>query len=133
MKKKTMINKKNSFSRADCGDIKIEDIKFRYGSREIIFENFNAVFARGKITALVGESGSGKTTLVALIQNIYKLLEGRITIGGIDIKHIDTRDLRSLVTPLPRESTCSTEQLPIILCLTILILNGNMLIPYVKS
>lgn len=33
---------KNSFSRADCGDIKIEDIKFRYGSREIIFENFNA-------------------------------------------------------------------------------------------
>ena len=93
---------KNSFSRADCGDIKIEDIKFRYGSREIIFENFNAVFARGKITALVGESGSGKTTLVALIQNIYKLLEGRITIGGIDIKHIDTRDLRSLVIAVPQ-------------------------------
>ena len=54
------------------GDIKFENVSFRYGSRIEVFKNFNAVFKKNETTAIVGESGSGKTTLISLLQN-FKL------------------------------------------------------------
>ena len=90
------------FLRSSCGDVIFHDITFRYGSREIIFEHFNICFPSGKVSAIVGESGSGKSTIVSLIQNLYPLLSGKITIGGIDIKHISTNDLRSAVIAVPQ-------------------------------
>ena len=62
----------------------------------------NNYFPSGKVSAIVGESGSGKSTIVSLIQNLYPLLSGKITIGGIDIKHISTNDLRSAVIAVPQ-------------------------------
>lgn len=90
------------FSRASCGNIVVHDITFRYGSREIIFEHFNIEFPAGKVSAIVGESGSGKSTIVALIQNLYPLVSGKITVGGINIKHVRTNDLRSVIVAVPQ-------------------------------
>jgi ATP-binding cassette subfamily B protein len=63
----------------NIGDIKFENVSFRYGSRTEVFKNFNAVFK--KTTAIVGESGSGKTTLIALLQNLYPIKEGKFILG----------------------------------------------------
>ncbi|WP_303178508.1 peptidase domain-containing ABC transporter [uncultured Butyricimonas sp.] len=90
------------FSRVSCGSIVFHDITFRYGSREIIFEHFNIEFPAGKVSAIVGESGSGKSTIVALIQNLYPLVSGKITVGGINIKHVRTSDLRSVIIAVPQ-------------------------------
>ena len=63
----------------------------------------NLELKRGQTVAIVGESGSGKTTLAALLQNLYDLQSGHVRIGGVDIRHIDNADLRSLVCVVPQQ------------------------------
>ncbi|MDR2292962.1 MAG: ATP-binding cassette domain-containing protein, partial [Prevotellaceae bacterium] len=89
-------------TKEQCGDIVFNNISFRYGGRSNVFTDFSIKFDKGKINAIVGESGSGKTTLVALLQNLYPLQNGNITIGNIDIKHVYNADLRSLAGIVPQ-------------------------------
>jgi ATP-binding cassette subfamily B protein len=52
---------------------------------------------RGKRTALVGPSGAGKSTILALIERFYDPAAGVITMGGLDIRTLDRRDLRAQI------------------------------------
>jgi ABC-type multidrug transport system fused ATPase/permease subunit len=56
-------------------DIKFENVTFAYPTRSHVkvLDNFNAVFEKGKLTAIVGPSGSGKSTVVGLIERWYNL------------------------------------------------------------
>lgn len=85
------------------GDIIFKNVKFRYGTRVEVFKDFNLTIPKGKITAIVGESGSGKTTLMSLLQNIYPIQKGRISIGDLDLNYIDTESLRELVSVVPQK------------------------------
>jgi ATP-binding cassette subfamily B protein len=60
------------------------------------------VIAKGSSTAIVGESGSGKSTLLSLLQNLYPLKAGSISIGGIDLQNISNRSLRKCVGVVPQ-------------------------------
>lgn len=84
------------------GDIQFKNVQFRYGSRANVFDDFSMTIPKGKITAVVGESGSGKTTLLALLQNIYPLQSGGITIGDFDIRYLSNESLRRLVSVVPQ-------------------------------
>jgi len=85
------------------GDINLEDVTFRYGTRALVFENLSLTIQKGKITAIVGESGSGKSTLISLLQNLYPLKNGRIRIGDNDIQHLSNESLRKLVGVVPQQ------------------------------
>lgn len=85
------------------GDINFKNVKFRYGTRVKVFTNFNLTIPKGKITAIIGESGSGKSTLMSLLQNIYPLQSGHISIGELDLNYIDTESLRELVSVVPQK------------------------------
>lgn len=85
------------------GEIKFENVSFRYGSRIEVFKNFNAVFKKNKTTAIVGESGSGKTTLISLLQNLYPIKDGKIYIGDYDSKFIHYEGLRSCIGVIPQQ------------------------------
>jgi ATP-binding cassette, subfamily C, bacteriocin exporter len=84
-------------------DIHFNNVSFRYGSRASIFSGLNLNITRGSVTAVVGESGSGKSTLLSLLQNLYTLQEGNITIGSLDIKHISNKSLRQMVSVVPQQ------------------------------
>jgi ATP-binding cassette subfamily B protein len=84
-------------------DIKFENVTFRYGSRVEVFRQFNAVFKKNETTAIVGESGSGKTTLISLLQNLYPIKEGRISIGDYDINQIHYQNIRNLIGVVPQQ------------------------------
>ena len=84
------------------GDINFNYVSFRYGTRTTVFEGLNLTIAKGGSTAIVGESGSGKSTLLSLLQNLYPLKEGTITIGGIDLQHISNNSLRQMVGVVPQ-------------------------------
>jgi ATP-binding cassette subfamily B protein len=88
--------------RESVGDIVFNKVSFRYGSRASVFSNFSMQVQKGKITAIVGESGSGKSTLMSLLQNLYPIGEGSITIGGVDIKYMENESLRKLVSVVPQ-------------------------------
>ncbi len=85
------------------GDIVFEDVYFRYGSRDNVFNGLSLRFAKGKVSAVVGESGSGKTTLTSIIQNLYPLESGKVMIGEVDIRHISPRSLRDRVGVVPQK------------------------------
>lgn len=84
-------------------NIYFKNVSFRYGTRVQVFEGFNLVIQKGKITAFVGESGSGKTSLVSLIQKLYPLQSGSIEIGKYNIQHINNKSLRQIIGIVPQK------------------------------
>ena len=62
-----------------------------------MLRDVNLTIRKGQTVALVGHSGSGKTTLVDLIPRFYDVVEGSITIDGVDIRDIAVQDLRHLM------------------------------------
>lgn len=94
---------KIEMQRENIGDIKFENVSFRYGSRMDVFKNFNATFKKNETTAIVGESGSGKTTLISLLQNLYPIKEGKIYIGNYDTQFIHYKSLRQLIGVIPQQ------------------------------
>lgn len=87
----------------NVGNIIFKNVHFSYGSRVDVFQDFSCEFEKGKTTAIVGESGSGKTTLASLIQNLYPLKKGKITIGSYDISYISNYSLRNMVAVVPQQ------------------------------
>ena len=85
------------------GDITFENVAFNYGTRVEVFKDFNLRIKKGQITAFVGESGSGKSTLVSLLQNIYPINKGTITVGQHNLKYVDNESLRELVAVVPQK------------------------------
>lgn len=68
-------------------EVKFENVRFGYDAHEVIHDvSFTA--GDGAVTALVGPSGSGKSTLASLIPRLHDVWEGRITLGGTDIRVI---------------------------------------------
>lgn len=64
------------------GNIKIENLDFRYGNRELVLRDVNMEFEKSKKIAIVGESGCGKTTLAKLLLSFYQPECGNVLIGG---------------------------------------------------
>lgn len=94
---------KVELQRENIGDIKFENVSFRYGSRTEVFKHFNAIFKKNETTAIVGESGSGKTTLISLLQNLYPIKEGKIYIGDYDSQFIHYQSLRNCIGVIPQQ------------------------------
>jgi ATP-binding cassette, subfamily C, bacteriocin exporter len=84
------------------GDIRLENIEFRYGSRAKIFENLTLSIEQSKVTAIVGTSGSGKSTLIALLQNLYPIASGKVFIGDLDLSYVTNNSLRSTISVVPQ-------------------------------
>lgn len=59
---------------------------------------------RGEIVALVGPSGSGKSSLLSLALRLYEPQGGTITLDGIDIRQLDTVELRRAVAFVPQHA-----------------------------
>ena len=85
------------------GDIRFENVTFRYGTRAEVFKNLDLSISAGKTTAIIGESGSGKTTLVSILQNLYPLMEGKIFIGNYDLSYVNLQSLREMVAVVPQQ------------------------------
>ena len=84
-------------------DIEFKNVAFRYGTRVQVFTDFNLKIKKGNITAIIGESGSGKSTLISLLQNLYPIQKGGITIGDLDLRYIQHESLRELVSVVPQK------------------------------
>ena len=96
------LNTKITLFPSMVGDITLENVNFRYGSRKQVFESLSITIPKGKTTAIVGESGSGKTTLISLLQNIYPIQSGKIKIGNYNINQISNESLRKSISTVPQ-------------------------------
>ncbi|WP_373953960.1 ABC transporter ATP-binding protein [Exiguobacterium acetylicum] len=79
------------------GGITFKDVAFGYEADRLILENINLTVDPGQTVAFVGTSGAGKTTICSLIPRFYDVLDGAITIDGIDIRQMTKESLRQQI------------------------------------
>ena len=75
--------------------IVFEHVTFGYVPGEPVLRDISFAIAPGERIGIVGATGSGKTTLINLLLRFYDVQQGRITIGGVDLREMDLRDLRA--------------------------------------
>jgi ATP-binding cassette, subfamily C, bacteriocin exporter len=85
------------------GDIQFDKISFSYGTRTTVFHDFSLNIPKGKVTAVIGESGSGKTTLALLLQKLYPLASGKISVGSNNLELFSNHSLRQYITTVPQQ------------------------------
>jgi len=91
--------------KAEKGSISFENVTFGYNNQVVpIYQNFSLTIGGGEKIALVGCSGSGKSTFIKLIQRLYDVQGGRITIDGYDIRNVSKQSLRRAISIVPQES-----------------------------
>ena len=79
-------------------DIRLDDVTFGYTTGDTLFEQLSLQAAEGRITALVGPSGCGKSTVTKLIARFWDVGSGRITVGGVDVRNMDSAELMDMVS-----------------------------------
>jgi len=77
-------------------DIVFSHVSFSYDSLPVL-KDVSFTVKAGQTVAILGPTGSGKSTLVHLLQRLYDVRDGSVTIGGVDIREIDRHYLRSRV------------------------------------
>jgi len=80
------------------GALRFENVSFHYIPQETILNNISLDIPAGSTLALVGPTGVGKSTLASLIPRFYDVCGGRITLDGIDIRCLDTKELRGQIS-----------------------------------
>lgn len=73
--------------------VRFEHVSYAYDTREPVLDDVSFTLAPGSVTALVGASGSGKSTVARLLLRFFDPSQGRITLGGADLRLIETTTL----------------------------------------
>lgn len=86
-------------------DVEFKKVIFAYPSRPdiVVLNNFSLRIKSGSMVALVGGSGSGKSTVVWLIQRFYDPTNGRVLMGGVDLRDLDLKWLRRHIALVGQE------------------------------
>ncbi len=93
---------KLKLNKADVGDIEFRKVCFSYTLEQNLFVDFDLLIKQKQISVLLGDSGSGKSTIASLLQGLYPIDKGQITIGDIDLAHVSLPQLRKIVGVVPQ-------------------------------
>ncbi|HEX6980249.1 MAG TPA: ABC transporter ATP-binding protein [Alphaproteobacteria bacterium] len=85
------------------GEIAFKDVTFAYPDGRRILENIALHIPSGQKVAIVGPSGAGKSTLLALLQRLYPVETGRISVDGQDIASMTQDSLRRAIALVPQD------------------------------
>lgn len=81
------------------GSIRFENVNFKYAktAKKSALSQVDLQIDSGMTVGIIGATGSSKSTLVQLIPRLYDATEGRVLVGGVDVKEYDLDTLRSAV------------------------------------
>ncbi len=81
------------------GDIKFENVSFSYAKdkNKLCLKNIDIEIKAGETIGIIGGTGSSKSSLVQLIPRLYDATEGKVSVGGVDVRDYDVQALRDSV------------------------------------
>ena len=82
------------------GQVRFEDVGFGYdaNANEAVLRKINFTARPGETIAIVGQTGSGKSTLTRLINRIFDVDHGSVTVDGVDVRDWNLEWLRSQIS-----------------------------------
>ena len=89
----------NAVTEIPDGGIRFENVSFKYhpDAAEYALANIDLTIRPGQTVGILGGTGSAKSTLVQLIPRLYDATEGRVLVGGRDVREYDLAALRDAV------------------------------------
>lgn len=92
-------NRENPIKKVPDGRIDFEHVRFAYkhGSGEDTLEDIDLHIRSGETIGIIGGTGCGKSSLVNLISRLYDVTEGKVMVGGKDVREYDMEVLRNEV------------------------------------
>ncbi|MBR4528967.1 MAG: ABC transporter ATP-binding protein [Lachnospiraceae bacterium] len=95
----TMKNPENPVMEVADGSIVFEHVYFSYhtDSPEAVLKDINLSIRSGESIGIIGGTGSAKSSLVNLISRLYDVTDGRVLVGGTDVRDYDMVALREQV------------------------------------
>ncbi|WP_373938691.1 ABC transporter ATP-binding protein [Rhodococcus qingshengii] len=88
----------------DPGVVELRGAQFQFpGAEEPVLRDITFRAEPGKTTAIIGGTGSGKTTLLNLIPRLIDSTSGSVSVGGVDVRDIDTELLCSVIGLVPQK------------------------------
>lgn len=88
--------------------LRFENVHFGYDDTPVL-SGINVEIPKGEVLALVGTSGGGKSTLANLIPRFFDVVQGRITIDGVDLRHFRVSDLRRQIAIVTQDPILFNE------------------------
>jgi ATP-binding cassette, subfamily B, bacterial len=85
------------------GDVVVDDVSFAYGDGPPVLRDVSLRIPSGSRLALVGPTGAGKSTLAKLVARLYDPTDGRVSLGGVDLRDATLETLRRRVVVVPQE------------------------------
>ena len=97
--KSSLTNPENPIMEVPDGSIRFEDVDFSYrpGSAEPVLKDIDLDIHSGESIGIIGGTGSAKSSLVNLVSRLYDVTQGRILVGGHDVRDYDMDVLRRQV------------------------------------
>lgn len=100
VEKPDLANPKKPIKEVKNGSIEFKNVSFSYvgNKKKECLKNINIQIKSGETVGIIGGIGSGKSTLVSLIPRLYDVTEGKVEVGGKDVKQYDIETLRNNVS-----------------------------------
>ncbi|HJS08491.1 MAG TPA: ABC transporter ATP-binding protein [Pirellulales bacterium] len=86
-------------------DLVFENVTFHYQPGHAVLSDVNLTIRFGETVAIVGPNGCGKTTLANLLPRFYDPVSGGVKLGGIDLRELRLKDIRSLIGLVAQQAT----------------------------
>ena len=81
------------------GSVRFENVSFRYpGDDADTLKNITFSIEPGEMVGIVGATGAGKSTLAQLIPRLFDPTEGKVEVGGVDLRQVNEQSLRKTVS-----------------------------------
>ena len=81
------------------GSVTFDHVSFRYPAEDTdTLKDISFSIKPGEMVGIVGATGAGKSTLAQLIPRLFDPTEGKVEVGGVDLRQVNEKSLRQTVS-----------------------------------
>ena len=90
----TIVNKPDAVELADADPtVELDHVTFGYDPARPVLKDVSLYVKPRQVVALVGPTGSGKTSIISLVRRFYEVDQGRVLVGGHDVRDVTLESL----------------------------------------